>query len=60
MSVMTDTYIEELANGWVPRQESAESRAWREDSVRDYSWALSKWAEIRESVRVDFGSTKGI
>jgi hypothetical protein len=53
MSVMTDTYIEELANGFVPREGSVESDAWKKESVwdRDYTWALTEWARIREAVQ---------
>jgi hypothetical protein len=48
---MTDTYIEELANGYVPRAGSEESAAWKQESVRDYTWALTEWARIREAVQ---------
>ena len=47
MSALVDTYIEELATGNVPDEESEEAK-----EFRAWSWAYNVLAEIKKEARV--------
>jgi hypothetical protein len=53
MTALTDTYIEEIANGRVPSFNSPERIGYEKEMMDgyDYTWATQNWMRIRNEVQ---------